>query len=80
MEHAVKDLMDKWQENVSSLEPTAPLKLHVLATHVLDFTKIHRATPAACGERDGESANRVFSRLKDTFRMLGWDPEHCATP
>ena len=71
IEHAAQDFLDKCQENASSLELTAPLKLPVLPSHILDFRRIHRATTAAYVEQDGEPAGRVFSRLMDTFPMLG---------
>ena len=71
IEHVVQEFVHMWQNNASSLELTAPLKLHVLATHIVEFTKTHRATPAAYGEQDGECAHRVFSQLKDTFRSMG---------
>ena len=67
----VHDFVKSWQSSSHCLELTSPLKLHVLAVHVLEFTELHRATPAAFGEQDGESSHRLFAQLLDTFRMMG---------
>lgn len=56
----------------SGLALTTPLKLHVLAVHVLEFCSEFRSTPAAFGEQDGESLHRRFYRLWDTVKAQGY--------
>ena len=67
----VGQFVQVWQQSAPLLELTSPLKLHVLAVHVPEFAARHRATPAAFGEQDGESAHRLFTQLQDTFRAMG---------
>ena len=67
----IRQFVHVWQQLAPKLELTSPLKLHVLAVHVPEFAARHRATPAAFGEQDGDSAHRLFAQLKDTFRAMG---------
>ena len=67
----VNALVDMWKSSSHELQLTRPLKLHVLAVHVVTFTVTHRATPAVFGEQDGESSHRVFAQLMDTYRAMG---------
>ena len=62
----VGQFVQVWQHSAPLLELTSPLKLHVP-----EFAARHRATPAAFGEQDGESAYRLFTQLQDTFRAMG---------
>jgi len=71
IESLVNTFVDLWKSSSHELELTRPLKLHVLAVHVVAFTIAHRATPAVFGEQDGESSHRVFRQLMDTFRAMG---------
>ena len=50
---------------------TEPLKLHVIAVHVLEFCDTFRCTPAAFGEQDGESLHRMFWEVFDSVRAQG---------
>ena len=71
IEAMVSEFVELWKSSSHELELTRPLKLHVLAVHVVAFTAAHRATPAMFGEQDGESSHRVFRQLMDTFRSMG---------
>ena len=71
IESLVSAFVNLWKSSSHELELTRPLKLHVLAVHVVAFCNTHRATPAVFGEQDGESSHRVFRQLMDTFRSMG---------
>ena len=53
------------------LQLRSPLKLHVLAVHVLEFCASLRCTPASYGEQDSEACHRQFALISGTFRALG---------
>ena len=67
----IKEFVDLWKDLAPQLELTEPLKLHVLAEHVVDFTEKYLATPSCYGEQDGEASHRLFSQLLDTFKAIG---------
>lgn len=64
------NMWDYYRRNGLAL--TNPLKLHVLAVHVLEFCTKFRCTPAAYGEQDGESLHRRFWRLWDTVKAQSY--------
>ena len=71
IEYLVSDIVNFWLHSSHELELTRPIKLHMLAVHVVAFTTAHRATPAVFGEQDGEASQRIFSQTMDTDRTMG---------
>ena len=68
---AIEEFVDKWQSLSTHLGLGHPLKLHILAVHVLQFCVDHKCTPAMYGEQDGEMAHRRFKSLRDRFANMG---------
>lgn len=67
----INEFIRTWENLASHLELTMPLKLHVLAVHVMEFSERYRATPGCFGEQDGEASHRQFAQLLDTYRTMG---------
>ena len=62
----IEEFLNLWNYyRAHGLGLTHPLKLHVLAVHVVDFCERYRATPATYGEQDGESLHRRFFKVCD---------------
>lgn len=68
----VREFIDIWHHTAIThlIDLTDPVKLHILAVHVIEFCVLHRCTPAYYGEQDGESLHRIFSQMLDNVRQM----------
>lgn len=71
IESRVESFVSVWQEKSHILEITEPLKLHLIASHTVEFCIRFRATPAAYGEQDGESLHHHFKDFFQNYKSLG---------
>lgn len=72
MSEVIHEFIALWQHHTrSALQLTCPLKLHILAVHVLEFAIRERCTPASFGEQDGESLHRKFYMVWDSVKAQG---------
>merc|ERR1711974_385582 len=68
----IHEFVALWQyHSTADLQLTSPLKLHILAVHVVEFCNRYKCTPASFGEQDGESLHRKFYIQWDSVKAQG---------
>jgi hypothetical protein len=66
------EFVSTWQHyETYYISLTEPVKLHILAVHVLEFCIRYRCTPAQFGEQDGESLHHAFNVLYKSVKAQG---------